>query len=160
MGSLRTFEMNLEEDTRDKKAKGIAFQAKIHTGEMKSACDYDDDDLTEVVVKIFKRLNKSCPRSRNSNDVSTGVPTLRGNIPPNAGNFDASSRNRFNTGNSSESDMKNKEIQCSECEGFGYLQEECANKLKKKNKTFNATWSDGDSDYSNDDESNFVCFCF
>ena len=54
--------------------------------------------------------------------------------------------------------MKNKKIQCRECEGFGHIQAECANTLKKKNKSMNSTWSDGDSDYCIDDESNFIAF--
>ena len=54
--------------------------------------------------------------------------------------------------------MKNKGIQYRECEGFGHIQAECANVLKKKNKSMNATWSDGDLEYNIDDESNFIAF--
>ena len=54
--------------------------------------------------------------------------------------------------------MKHKRIQCSECEGFGHIQAECANTLKSKHNFLNATKSDDDSDYSKDNESNFVIF--
>ena len=81
MGSLQTFEMNLEEEKCDKKAKRVVFQEESHTEEMKSAYDDDDDDFTEAVVKIIKRLNDSCPRRRNSNSVSLDVPMARRNTP-------------------------------------------------------------------------------
>ena len=81
MGPLRTFEMNLEEDKGDKKAKGITLQVGTQMKEMKSAYDDDDDDFTEAVVKIIKRLNDSCPRRRNSNSVSLDVPMARRNTP-------------------------------------------------------------------------------
>ena len=123
---------------------------------MKSA--YDDDDLIEAVVKIIKRLNIICPIIRNPDGVSTGIPMLRKNTPHNAGNFDASSRNRFNTMNNSESYMKNKRIQCNEYEGFRHIRVECVNTLTTKNNFFNATRSDCDSDYSEDHESKFVVF--
>ena len=126
-----------EKFTKEKlvwKAKGIAFQAKGHTEEMKLACDHDDDP-TEVVVKIIKRLNKSCPSSINSYSISAGVSTPRRNTPSNVRNFEEGSRKRFNAGNNSESIIKNKGIQCSECVGFMHIQAECANTLKKKKKT-------------------------
>ena len=43
-------------------------------------------------------------------------------------------------------------IWCRECDGFGHIQSECTNTLKKNNKTFNTIWSDGDFDRSRDDE--------
>ena len=55
--------------------------------------------------------------------------------------------------------MNNKRIQSSECEGFEHIRGECANTLKK-NKSLNVTWSDGDYDCSNDDESKFLDFAF
>ena len=53
--------------------------------------------------------------------------------------------------------MKNKGIQCRECEGFEHIQAECANVIKEKNQSLNATWS---SDYSKEDEANFTTFAF
>ena len=57
-----------------------------------------------------------------------------------------------------ESNIKNKWIQCRECDCFGHRQTECANTLKKKNKSLKATWSNRDSDYYKNDESNFIAF--
>ena len=76
IGSLRTFEMKLEEEKDGKKAQGVAFQVKSHVKETDSI--YDDDDLVESIAKIIKRLNKinrSGSRSRNPSGVSSSVPT-------------------------------------------------------------------------------------
>ena len=58
--------------------------------------------------------------------------------------------NKFqkNTKPTNNVEIKNqsKEIQCRECEGFGHIQSECANTLKKKEKSLKTTWSDSDSD--------------
>ena len=135
MGSLRTFEMNLEEEKGDQKSKGIALQVESHAEEMESVCD-DDNDLVESIIKIIKRLCRSKgdgSRSKDPGSVSTGVPTPRRNTSTNDESFNARSRNRFGGGNSPEFYVKNKGIQCRECEGFGHIQAECANVIKKKN---------------------------
>ena len=167
MGSLRTFEMNLDEERGDKKSKGIAFQAENREDQTEDFWN-EDDDLTESMVllsknfsKVLKKFNrnKGYLRNKNSSSVSTGVPTPRRNTVPNPGNFNAGSRIKSSTSNNnSDSNAKNKGIQCRECEGFGHIQAECANTLKKKNKSLNATWSDEDSDCSKEDETNLVAF--
>ena len=43
-----------------------------------------------------------------------------------------------------------KDIQCRECEGFGHIQSECANTLKKNKKGMISTWSD--MEYENSEE--------
>ena len=57
---------------------------------------------------------------------------------------------KFSKGNtSSNSHFPNKKgIQCRECEGFGHIQSECANTLKKNKKGMNATRSDNDPESS------------
>ena len=166
MGSLRTFEMNLDEEKGDKKSKGIAFQAENREDQIEVFWN-EDDDLTESMVllsknfsKVLKKFNrnKGYMRNKDSGSVSTGVPTPRRNTIPNRGNFNAGSRNRSDTGNNLDSNARNKTIQCRECEGFKHLQAECANNLKKKNKSLNATWSDGDSYCSREDETDLVAF--
>ena len=47
---------------------------------------------------------------------------------------------------------KGKEIQCWEYEGFGHIQAECVNILKKKGKSLKITWSDKDSYDNHDDD--------
>ncbi|KAI3443670.1 hypothetical protein Pfo_000335 [Paulownia fortunei] len=61
---------------------------------------------------------------------------------------------KFFASNSSSfsNDRKDKRIQCRECEGYGHIQSECANTLKKKKgMSLNITWSDADS-YDNQEE--------
>ena len=64
--------------------------------------------------------------------------------------------NPHRNGKSGERSGKGKGIQCHECEGFGHIQKECPNFLKKQEKGYNATFSDEDSD--SDKISNFVAF--
>ena len=110
------------------------------------------------VLKRFNRNNNGGARNRESGGGSTDGPTPRRNTASNVGDFNTGSRNRFGTGNNFESNAKNKRIQCRECEGFGHIQAEYANTMKKKNKSLNATWSDKDSDYSREDDTNLVAF--
>ena len=65
MGSLRTFEMNLEEEKGDKKPKGIAFQAESRDNNSIEHLD-EDDDIAETMAlmsknfsKIYKRFNRN-----------------------------------------------------------------------------------------------------
>ena len=63
--------------------------------------------------------------------------------------------------NSSNDRKKNKRIQCRECDGYGHIQSECANTLKKRKKSLNVTWSDEDSEGNqedDDDVNNYVAF--
>ena len=65
------------------------------------------------------------------------------------------------TSNSVETKKSGKGIQCRECEGFGHIQSECVNTLKKKGKSLKTTWSDNESDDSEEDDnnvSNYVVF--
>ncbi|XP_062076044.1 uncharacterized protein LOC133780190 [Humulus lupulus] len=60
-------------------------------------------------------------------------------------------------------DKKNRGIRCRECDGFGHIQAECANTLKKK-KALEAAWSDSDEEKSStssdksDEEKQVVAF--
>ena len=88
MGSLRTFEMNLEEEKGDKKSKGIAFQAESRDEQAEE--HGEDDDTAETmalmsknfnkVLKRFNKNNKGGARSRDSGSSSTAFPTPRRNI--------------------------------------------------------------------------------
>ena len=56
------------------------------------------------------------------------------------------------TENFGESKKQNKGIQYRECEGFEHIQSECANTLKKKGKSFKTTWSDEESEGSEEED--------
>ena len=80
--------------------------------------------------------------------------------------FSKTGKQRFNSQGSkqTDSDKKGRGIQCRECDGYGHIQAECANTLKKKkNKAMKSTWSDDESSNASQDEdeehnSNFVAF--
>nr|KJB67243.1 hypothetical protein B456_010G182300 [Gossypium raimondii] len=58
-----------------------------------------------------------------------------------------------------EKDIK-KRVKCYECQGYDYIQSECANTLKKK-KLLCVTWNDDDSSSGFDskkDHQNFIAF--
>ncbi|GAA0139418.1 hypothetical protein LIER_35084 [Lithospermum erythrorhizon] len=53
---------------------------------------------------------------------------------------------------------KPKGIQCIECEGFGHIQAECPNYVKRQSKNYYTTLTDDDSEDEEEKVSNFVAF--
>ena len=102
--------------------------------------------MTKKLVESIEMLSKNM-NMRSSSGVPQRVPGFsqnnRNNNPP----------RKFKAAESTP-DFKNKRsgTQCHECDSFGHIKSECANTLKKNNKFFNTTWSDGDSDGSNEEE--------
>ena len=141
MGSLHTFELNLK---MNKKEKSIAFQADHHEYSDEGNDSDDNDESLVLLTKNFNRFLKKMNRKKN---------------PPNSKRFNNFQRNKKST-NTVEIKNQSKGIQCRECEGFGHIQSECANTLKKKGKSLKTTWSDSDSDDTEDDNfnSNYVGF--
>ncbi|XP_024023122.1 uncharacterized protein LOC112092104 [Morus notabilis] len=114
MGSLRTFEMNLSQNKKEKGiSQGIVFQAEVEDN-----VEEENEDLAESLAQLTKNFNK---------------------------------KNKGAT-NSSNDKKKNREIQCRECDGYGHIQSECANTLKKRKKSLNVTWSDEDSKGNQEDD--------
>ena len=66
MGSLRTFEMNLEEEKCDKKSKGIAFQVENQEEQIEAFCD-EDDDLAETMAILSKNFSKALNKFNRNN---------------------------------------------------------------------------------------------
>ncbi|GAA0141048.1 hypothetical protein LIER_02283 [Lithospermum erythrorhizon] len=63
--------------------------------------------------------------------------------------------------NGGTNNNQSKGIQCRECEGFGHIQVECPNYVKKQSKSYYTTLSDEESDEeeeNNNEVSNFVAF--
>ncbi|KAI3453478.1 hypothetical protein Pfo_010141 [Paulownia fortunei] len=130
MGALQTFEMNLNQNKREKN-KGIALQV-----EAENEKDHGNDNdplslLTKNFGKFLKQINKE-------------------NKFPKAGKVTNSQKNK-NKSNASDF-RKNRRIQCRKCEGFGHIQAECANTLKKMGKSLNTTWSDEGSECSQEEQ--------
>ena len=146
MGSLRTFELNQEIKKKGKavssheKSKGIAFNV---SDKEKEISDNEDDDDLALLTRNFQKFIKKVGNKKS---------------------FSKNPKENF----SSKPFVSNKKgIQCRECEGYGHIQSECANTLKKNKKGFTATWSDSDtSDEENEnialtsvlqEKENFLC---
>ncbi|XP_012834159.1 PREDICTED: uncharacterized protein LOC105955000 [Erythranthe guttata] len=153
MGKLLAQELNHGENHREKsREKKIAFQAETsYATPQNSSTQEDEQTVEESLALLSKNFGKFLKKiEKRGNLPSTGKPV----------NFQNSRRNS-NQDNSEES--KPRRIQCRECEGFGHIQSECANTMKKKKKMSLTTgWSDeeeSDDDQGNNNQvTNFVAF--
>lgn len=92
--------------------------------------DVDDDNcalLTKKFAKFFKKTMKKPNVDRKEKQ-----PFVKKNL-------DQLGHGAFSEKFSKEHEKKNKDIKCFECEGYGHIQSECANTLKKKGKTMTTT---------------------
>ncbi|XP_012840836.1 PREDICTED: uncharacterized protein LOC105961139 [Erythranthe guttata] len=153
MGKLLAQELNHGENHREKpREKKIAFQAETsYATPQNSSTQEDEQTVEETLALLSKNFGKFLKKiGKRGNLPNTGKPV----------NFQNSRRNS-NQDNSEES--KPRRIQCRECEGFGHIQSECANTLKKKKRmSLTTVWSDeeeSDDDQGNNDQvTNFVAF--
>ncbi|XP_024019584.1 uncharacterized protein LOC112091065 [Morus notabilis] len=136
--------MNLSQNKKEKEiSQGIAFQAEV-----KDNVEEEDEDLAESLARLTKNFNRVMKKFNKKNQ----TPTFN-----NSNNFQ---KNKGAT-NSSNNKKKNRGIQCRECDGYGHIQSECANTLKKRKKSLNVTWSGEDSKGSQEDDdhvNNYVAF--
>ena len=154
MGSLRTFEMNFNED---KKEKEIALQAEVQKSYHEEDSD-DHKDLAESLDLLTKNFNRVMKKFNKKNQNSSYGNTSNRKLSYNKTND--SQRNK-SAANNSKLKTKNRGIQCQGCDGYEHIQDECANTLKKKKKSFNTTWSDEELEDSQEDDdhvSNYVAF--
>ena len=131
MGSLRTFEMNLKQRKKEKSIALKATQDEIKSEEGTEAEEEEEDQIVFLTKNFNKYLKKMGKGSKA--------------FPKNA-----KGNSSFNLAD------KRKGIQCRECEGFGHIQSECANTLKKKSKVMATTWSDDESEGSLEEDGNHV----
>lgn len=116
MGSLITFELNQEikkkckTNSLNERSKGIAFNVAE-----KEISD-DEDDEMDLLTRNFQKFIKKVGNKMNFSKTSKGNTSSRPFLPNNK-----------------------KDIQCYECEGYGHVQFECANTLKKNKNVLNAT---------------------
>ena len=95
-------------------------------GEEHSSEEDDDDDELVLLTKNFKKFLKKVDKPSKS---SPSFPRMaKGKNPSVSKMFDFSNQK--------------KGIQCRECDRFNYIQSECANTRKKKNKALKSTWND------------------
>ncbi|GAA0154433.1 hypothetical protein LIER_37880 [Lithospermum erythrorhizon] len=141
IGNLTTFEMKLESSGTDKK-KGVALNVSCKDGE--------EEDLAETMSLLAKNFNKTMKRFNKK--------------PYGNSRFDSGKKvNRVEgTVNNGTLQSKGKTIQCRECEGFGHIQVQCPNYVRKQTKSYYSTHSDEESDSEKEDTesnvSNFVAF--
>ena len=105
----------------------------------------NDDKSFDLLTKNFNKFLQKMSR-RKSTQNSTRINNFQKN------------KKVVSTG---ELKKQNKGIQCREYEGFGHIQSECANTLKKKGKSFKTTWSDEESEGSEEEDdhvSNYIAF--
>ncbi|GAA0162653.1 hypothetical protein LIER_18695 [Lithospermum erythrorhizon] len=149
IGNLTTFEMKLESSGTDKK-KGVALNVSCKEGE--------EEDLAETMSLLAKNFNKTMKRFNKKPYGSADMAKI------NDRRFDNWKKvNRMEGAeNNGPLQSKGKSIQCRECEGFGHIQVQCPNYVRKQTKSYYSTYSDEESDSEKEDTesnvSNFVAF--
>ncbi|XP_062087212.1 uncharacterized protein LOC133794053 [Humulus lupulus] len=127
MGSLQTLELN--QQIRQKCKIEEIKEKSIALKSSKEKKESSDDEMSLLTKNFQKYIKKLGNKKAISNNPKCNFSKL------------------FETNKNG--------IQCRECEGFGYIQSECANTLKKK-KVMTVTWSDQDSEQSDEEENNVV----
>ncbi|XP_031111872.1 uncharacterized protein LOC116015845 [Ipomoea triloba] len=142
MGNLKTYELEMLQNKKPN-GKAIALQSKQDTN-----LDEDTEKMEEsiaLLTKTFNRVLKKFNKFRNKNKSfsnNQGSPSF-------AQNQSVNSKKKGNPNLDG--------IQCYECKGYGHIQSECPNYLRRKNKTYVTTLSD-DSDSEEENNTNFVAF--
>ncbi|CAM8966136.1 unnamed protein product [Rhodiola kirilowii] len=145
MGSLRTYEMNQLQESESRGGKCIALKADV------SGDKSDPGSSTEQLAvmaqnfgRMVRKINRYGPEQGQSS----------------SNNFRNWKKGKAKAGDNMQEFLseKYKDIQCRECRGYGHIQAECANTLKKK-AALAANLSDSGSDDEEEDEvTNFVAF--
>ncbi|KAI3463760.1 hypothetical protein Pfo_020423 [Paulownia fortunei] len=131
--------ISLDELIKRQKDKGIALQVEAH--KIEDDAQTDNHDMTDPVVLLTQNFQKFLKSQKSKGGKNSDIPRYKS----------ASNSSLFSI------DRKDKQIQCRECEGYGHIQLECANTLKKKKgRSLNITWSDADSDNNQEEHDNVV----
>ncbi|XP_073024323.1 uncharacterized protein [Primulina eburnea] len=149
MSSLRTFEMNLDLQRKDK-GKTIALEASIESYDefLQLSKEVDESDLGEESISLFtKKFGDYLKTMREKKKL--GQKSVLSNITTStkAQKF-ALMKGQFRpkTELQIHSNVKNLDsVQCRECSGYGHYANECANRLRR-NKGMTVTLSDEESD--------------
>ncbi|XP_075478934.1 uncharacterized protein LOC142519793 [Primulina tabacum] len=157
ISSLRTFEMNIDMQKKDK-GKTIAFQASndsfndlLHISQEVNESDLCEDSISFITKKFgdyLKRIRDKKKDAQPSKFLSPPAPQRPQRFP---------AKQQFQSRNEDKGQFNSKKydsVQCREFKGFGHYANECANRLRK-NKGYNASLSDEESDEeekSNDED--------
>ncbi|XP_073061940.1 uncharacterized protein [Primulina eburnea] len=146
ISSLRTFEMNLDMQKKDK-GKTIALQASndSYNELLQISQEVNDSDLCEDSISfITKKFGDYLKRIREKK--KDAQPSRSPSLPEKPQRFPA--KLQIQTRKEGKGQFKPRKfdsVQCRECQGFGHYANECANRLHK-NKGYNASLSDEESD--------------
>ncbi|VFQ77079.1 unnamed protein product [Cuscuta campestris] len=136
MGILESIELDMMEDSKRRKPdKQIAFS----TTEAEDDSEHDlslDEDFQEQ-LSLFTRQFKKQWMQKKGNQRMEGTSK---------GPFQKDTKPREVKYPENVTSVKKKGPQCFECGGYGHIQSEFANNLKKKRQSFTATWSDEEVD--------------
>ncbi|XP_073064132.1 uncharacterized protein [Primulina eburnea] len=149
MSSLRTFEMNLDLQRKDK-GKTIAFEASTESYDeiLQISKEVDKSDLGEESISLFtkkfgdylKTMREKKKIGQKSELPNNSTFAKSQKFTPMKGQF------RPKTEVQIQSNVRNLDsVQCRECSGYGHYANECANRLRK-NKGMTVTLSDEESD--------------
>ncbi|XP_075504595.1 uncharacterized protein LOC142542032 [Primulina tabacum] len=157
ISSLRTFEMNMDMQKKEK-GKTIAFQVSndfyndlLHISQEVNESDLCEDSISFITKKFGDYLKRI--RDKKKDAQPSKFPSLP--APERPQRFPA--KQQFQPRNEGKGKFNLKKydsVQCRECNGFGHYANECANRLRK-NKGYNASLSDEESDEeekSNDED--------
>ncbi|VFQ59353.1 unnamed protein product [Cuscuta campestris] len=142
MGNLETIELAMSEEQKKKKTeKQIAFQV----GDLDLEVDViSDDDFQEQLSLVTKQFTKRWLQKKGKQAFMQD--------PQRSSQTKMMKEKEFKT---QPLEARRKGPQCFEFGGFGHIQTECANNMKKKRQAFASTWSDEEPDTEDTDgESN------
>ncbi|XP_075499732.1 uncharacterized protein LOC142538258 [Primulina tabacum] len=149
MSSLRTFEMNLDLQKKDK-GKTIALEVStdsydeiLQISKELNESDLGEDSISLITKKFGDYLKKMREKKKiGQKSVLPNITTFAKaqKLTPMKGQF------RPKTELQIQSNVRNLDsVQCRECSGFGHYANECANRLRR-NKGMAVTLSDEESD--------------
>ncbi|XP_073318129.1 uncharacterized protein [Primulina huaijiensis] len=134
ISSLRTFEMNMDMQKKDK-SKTIAFHVsnESYTDQLQLSQEVNESDLCEDSISyITKKFGDYLKRNRDKKktEQSSRFPSLLAPERPQKSHVQNQYRPR-NEGKSQPNPKKYDSVQCRECSGFGHYANECANRTRK-----------------------------
>ncbi|XP_073041764.1 uncharacterized protein [Primulina eburnea] len=149
MSSLRTFEMNLDLQKKDK-GKTIALEASTESYDeiLQLSKEVDKSDLGEESISLFtKKFGDYLKTMREKKRIGQKSELPNNTIFTKAQKFTPmKGQVRPKTEVQVQSNVRNLDsVQCRECSGYGHYANECANRLRK-NKGMTVTLSDEESE--------------
>ncbi|XP_073016618.1 uncharacterized protein [Primulina eburnea] len=146
ISSLRTFEMNLDMQRKDK-GKTIALQTSndSYNELLQISQEVNDSDLCEDSISFnTKKFGDYLKRIREKKKDTQ--PSKHSSLPEKSQRLPAKLPIQTrNEGKGQFKSRKSDSVQCRKCQGFGHYANECANRLRKS-KGYNASLSDEESD--------------